>query len=189
MKNFQKLHYDNYYLMNEDGTTVLCDRKTCFAPPEQLTDNPYIQRWFYDPEAGYAVRLSRNAHGDAIGRRCMADLKKNERVQERRAGQVSLDKPRFNSDGDDMGGMEFEDTSVNIEQLIADADSLHQLLTILAQLTEDDHALIDFLTRKAKKADIAQHFGITVDGVRYRELQLRKRLKKNPDFEKYSENF
>jgi len=134
MRNYQKLHYDNYYLMNEDGTTVLCDRKTCFAPPEQLTDTPYIQRWFYDPEAGYAVRLSRNAHCDAIGRRCMADLKKNERVQERRAGQVSLDKPRFNSEGDDMGGMEFEDTSVNIEQLIADADSLHQLLTILAQL-------------------------------------------------------
>lgn len=188
MRNYQKLHYHTYFLMNEDNSTVPCDRQTCFAAPEDLPGCAYPQRWFYDPEAGYAVRLSRNAHGDAIGRRCMADIKKTERVQERCAGNVSLDKPRAGSDGDDLGGMDVADTSVNIEQLIADADSLQHLLAILAQLTEDDRALIDLLCRKAKKADIAERFQITVDGVRYRELQLRKRLLKNPDFQKMFRN-
>lgn len=84
--------------------------------------------------------------------------------------------------------MDVADTSVNIEQLIADADSLQHLMAILAQLTEDDRALIDLLCRKAKKADIAERFQITVDGVRYRELQLRKRLLKNPDFQKMFRN-
>lgn len=74
MRNYQKLHYHTYFLMNEDNSTVPCDRQTCFAAPEDLPGCAYPQRWFYDPEAGYAVRLSRNAHGDAIGRRCMADL-------------------------------------------------------------------------------------------------------------------
>lgn len=184
MRNYQKLHYQNYYLMKDDNATVPCDRQTCFAPPEDIHECAYPQRWFYDPEAGYAVRLSRNAHGDAIGRRCMADLKKSERMQERGAGNVSLDKPRMDNDGEDMGGIDVADTSADIEQLIVDADSLQHLLSILAQLTEDDRVLIDLLCRKTKKADIAERFRITVDGVRYRELQLRKRLLKNPDFQK-----
>mgnify|MGYP002709910715 CR=1 FL=1 len=188
MKNYQALHYNQYFIMNDANTTTSCTRRACFAPPEDIPGCAYPQRWFYDPEAGYAVRLSRNAHGDAIGRRCMADLKKTERVQERSASNVSLDKPRAGSDGDDLGGMDVADTSVNIEQLIADADSLQHLMAILAQLTEDDRALIDLLCRKAKKADIAERFQITVDGVRYRELQLRKRLLKNPDFQKMFRN-
>lgn len=85
MKNYQALHYNQYFIMNDANTTTSCTRRACFAPPEDIPGCAYPQRWFYDPEAGYAVRLSRNAHGDAIGRRCMADLKKTERVQERSA--------------------------------------------------------------------------------------------------------
>lgn len=99
MRNYQKLHYHTYFLMNEDNSTVPCDRQTCFAAPEDLPGCAYPQRWFYDPEAGYAVRLSRNAHGDAIGRRCMADLKKTERVQESCAGNWSPASPALSNEG------------------------------------------------------------------------------------------
>jgi len=188
MKNYQKLHYDRYYIQNEDGTHLECDRRTCFAPPEEIPGCEYRQRWFYDPEAGYAVRLPRNAQGDAIGRRCKASLKKEERTHEHTAGMVSLDKPRFNDNGDDMGRWDIADDSASVEQIVADMDSLQHLLSILAQLTEDDQVLIAMLSRKAKKAEIAARFRITVDGVRYRELQLRKKILKNPDFQKMFKN-
>lgn len=188
MKNYQKLHYDRYYIQNEDGTHRECDRRTCFAPPEETPDCEYRQRWFYDPEAGYAVRLPRNSQGDAIGRRCLASLKKEERTREHTAGMVSLDKPRFNDNGGDMGGFDIADDTASVEQIVADMDSLQHLLSILAQLTEDDQALIAMLSRKAKKAEIAARFQIAVDGVRYRELQLRKKILKNPDFQKMFKN-
>ena len=64
MLNYQKLHYDHYYVMNEIGETTACSRAECFAPATYLPQCPYRQRWFYDPEAGYAVRLPRNHKGD-----------------------------------------------------------------------------------------------------------------------------
>ena len=80
MKNYQRLFYRNYYAQNEKGQYIPVSRKACFAPAEPPTeDKPYKQRWFYDPEAGYAVRLARTADGDKLGRRNAADLKAAER--------------------------------------------------------------------------------------------------------------
>lgn len=67
--------------------------------------------------------------------------------------------------------------------------TLAGLTCVLAQLSDDDRALIRFLLRKTRKSEIASYFNITVDGVRYRELQLRKKLDRNPDFQKIRENF
>ena len=86
MLNYQKLHYDHYYVMNEIGETTACSRVECFAPETYLPQCPYRQRWFYDPEAGYAVRLPRNQKGDELGLRNQADLKREERYASRRAG-------------------------------------------------------------------------------------------------------
>ena len=93
MLNYQKLHYDHYYVMNEIGETTACSRVECFAPETYLPQCPYRQRWFYDPEAGYAVRLPRNQKGDELGLRNQADLKREERYASRRAGQASIDQP------------------------------------------------------------------------------------------------
>ncbi len=85
--------------------------------------------------------------------------------------------------------MDFADDGACVEQSVEDMNTLAGLTRVLAQLSDDDRVLIRFLLRKARKSEIASYFNITVDGVRYRELQLRKKLGKNPDFQKIRENF
>lgn len=89
MQNYQKLFYSYYYAQAPDGECVCVTRKVCFAPAEAPTDfNPYKQRWFYDPDAGYAIRLARTKSGDELGKRNAADLKSEERQQSRQCGCV-----------------------------------------------------------------------------------------------------
>jgi len=95
MKNYQRLYYQRYYAQNENGEYVLVSKNVCFAPAEApTTANPYKQRWFYDPEAGYAVRLARTKTGDALGKRNAADLKAEERHQARQFGCVAKSEVR-----------------------------------------------------------------------------------------------
>lgn len=86
--------------------------------------------------------------GDALGRRNQADLKSEERQSTRRAAQVSIDQSRSNEDGDDIGIMDFADDSACVEQIVEDMDTLAGLTCVLAQLSDDDRALIRFLLRK-----------------------------------------
>jgi len=84
MKNYQQLHFHHYYRMLTSGETVECTRQECFAPAETPTaDNPFIQRWYYSPDRELAVRLPRNAIGDATHKANAADLKDQERSQKR----------------------------------------------------------------------------------------------------------
>lgn len=71
--------------MNDRGDTRPCTRRECFAAEEELPGCAFRQRWFFDQEAGYALRLPRNSMGDALGRRNQADLKSEERQSTRRA--------------------------------------------------------------------------------------------------------
>ena len=182
MLNYQKLHYDHYYVMNEIGETTTCSRAECFAPETYLPQCPYRQRWFYDPEAGYAVRLPRNHKGDELGLRNQADLKREERYASRRAGQTYIDQPYSGNDGDSDHGMDFIDKTACVEQIVSDMDTLNRLVDILNQLPIADQELLRFLVTKTPKTKVASHFKITVDGVRYRELQLRKKLRNHPAF-------
>ena len=177
MKNYQSLHFDRYYVMDGHGNHVSCSRSECFAAPDDLPGCPYKQRWLYDAEAGYAVRLPRTKLGDDLGRFNQAFLKKEERYRNRRSAQVSIDQPRFNDDGDEVGGMDFADPNVNIEGRFIEQDSYRRLTELLSQLKEADRQLIKFLRAKTPKQQVADFFGITLDGVYYREKQLKKRIK------------
>ncbi|NLN65375.1 MAG: hypothetical protein GX144_08205, partial [Clostridiaceae bacterium] len=99
MKNYQKLFYKNYYAQNEKGEYIPVSRKVCFAPAEPPTeDNPYKQKWFYDPEAGYAVRLERNKENEDIHRLNDTSLKKEERYRDRKFSCVWKDTSNCNQD-------------------------------------------------------------------------------------------
>ena len=77
MKNYQGVNYRKYYAQDENGNYVEVDRKSCFARGETpSTANPLKQRWFYDEEAGYVVRLSRTIESEDIHRFISSDLKK-----------------------------------------------------------------------------------------------------------------
>lgn len=102
MKNYQSLYYKNYFAQNADGDYIPVNRKDCFAPGETPTpDNHFRQRWFYDPEAGYAVRLERNQRGEDTYLMNAASLKKEERQRVKRSEMVELDRPRYDEAGED----------------------------------------------------------------------------------------
>ena len=76
MRNYQKLYYQHYFEMLPNGTEKEVSRRECFAPAEEPTPaDPYKQRWYYDIEASYAIRLPRTQMGDDLGRRNAAELK------------------------------------------------------------------------------------------------------------------
>ncbi len=93
MKNHQKQHYHEFYLMLSDGSSIKTTRRECFAPAEPVTaDNPYPQRWFYSPDGQMAIRLPRNEIGETFGKGNAADIKGEERDTERKnlcIGQTS----------------------------------------------------------------------------------------------------
>ncbi|MCD7772243.1 MAG: hypothetical protein LUH23_09195 [Oscillospiraceae bacterium] len=88
MLHEQWQHYDECYILveveNDDGEKELKEIKVskaeCFAPGEAPTeDNPYKQRWYYDPDKKIAVRLPRNEMGQKIYQGNACDLKPKER--------------------------------------------------------------------------------------------------------------
>jgi len=203
MRNYQKLYYKNYFAENQNGEYIPVAHRECFAPGTPTTPcNPYPQRWFYDPEAGYAVRLARTKENDTLGKRNAADLKFEERYQNKKfqciwkdtkhcdqnceicnrknkSQTVELDKTGINEAGYIENHFDLSDDSADIEAIIEDSELLNILFVELDRLSADDRVLWHFLKDKLKKQEIADKFNITIDGVRYREQQLYKKLRSN----------
>ncbi|MEA4898698.1 MAG: hypothetical protein VB115_10680 [Christensenellaceae bacterium] len=202
MKNYQRLYYQHYYAQNPDGECVSVTRRECFAlttPP--TADNLYPQRWHYDPEAGYVIRLARTKTGDDLGKRNAADLKSEERARDRKyrcvwkgtkncdqncarcnrrhiSRTVELDKSWGNDNDPDLQRrFDIADEAADIEAIVADGEMLAALIASLDKLSEDDRELWTLLRDKAKKQEIADHFNLTLDGVRYREKRLFAKLR------------
>lgn len=205
MKNYQKLYYKNYYAQNEKGEYVKVSRKVCFASPELPSEeNPYKQRWFYDEEAGYAVRLSRSKANENIHRFNSTSLKRDERYRDgkfacvwkntsncsqncvncnrkNKSRTVELDKTWTASKDEMVSSFQPEDESQNIINIIENQELITALSSALNNLSSEDKELFSFLLNNEKKKVIAENLSITVDGVRYRELKLRKKLLSNKD--------
>lgn len=205
MKNYQRINYRKYYAQDGNGKYVEVDRKTCFATAEPPTeDNPYKQRWFYDEEAGYVVRLARNQANEDIHRFNSTSLKRNERYRDgkfacvwektkncdqnceqcnrkNKSRTVELDKTWTGNKDEMVSIFEPEDESQNIINIIENQELITALSSALNNLSSEDKELFNFLLNNEKKKIIAEKFNITVDGVRYRELQLRKKLLSNKD--------
>lgn len=183
MRNYQKMYYQHYYKILPDGTEKEVSRRECFAPAEEPTPtNPYKQRWYYDPEASYAVRLPRSPLGESLGKRNAADLKKEERVRSGQAKRrdIELDKPvSFEEDGREVY-LEIEDENADVQAIIQDRAVLDALISVLDKLTPDERELWELMKARARKQEIAGRFGITLDGVRYREKRLKSIIGSNP---------
>ena len=176
MRNYQKLYFQHYYEMLPNGTETEVPRRACFAPAEDPTlSNPFKQRWYYDPEASYVIRLPRNQVGDDLGKRNAADLKASERYQARKVENCpgELDRPiSCGDDGSDVF-IDVADETADILAILEDREQLSALISALNKLAPDDRALWNCLAKKVKKQDIADRFGITLDGVYYREKRLK----------------
>ena len=176
MRNYQKLYYQHYYEMLPNGTETEVSRRACFAPAEDQTlANPFKQRWYYDPEASYVIRLPRNQVGDDLGKRNAADLKASERYQARKVENCpgELDRPiSCGDDGSDVF-IDVADETADVLAILEDREQLSALISALDKLAPDERELWDCLANKVKKQEIAVRFGITLDGVYYREKRLK----------------
>ena len=190
MKNYQKLYYQHYYEMLPDAMETEVTRRACFAPGEDPTHaNPLKQRWYYDPEASYVIRLPRNQMGDYLGKRNAADLKASERYQARKVENCpgELDRPiTCGDDGNDIF-IEVADEAADILAILEDREKLSALISVLNMLAPDDRALWACLANKVKKQDIADSFGITLDGVYYREKRLKAILRSDATLKTFYE--
>ena len=180
MRNYQKLYYQHYYEMLPNGTETEVTRRECFAPAEDPTPaNPFKQRWYYDPEASYVIRLPRNQMGDDLGKRNAADLKASERYQIRKDKNCPGELDKLISCGDD-GNEIFIEVAVEAADILAileDREKLSALISALDKLAPDERELWNCLAKKVKKQEIADRFGITIDGVYYREKRLKSILR------------
>ena len=180
MKNYQNLYYQHYYEMLPNGTETEVTRRACFAPAEDPTlANPFKQRWYYDPEASYVIRLPRNQVGDDLGKRNAADLKASERYQARKVENCpgELDRPiSCGDDGSDVF-IDVADETADILAILEDREQLSALISALNKLAPDERELWNCLVKKVKKQEIADRFGITLDGVYYREKRLKSILR------------
>lgn len=210
MKNYQKFHYQCYYAQNSAGEYVPVSRRECFAPAELPTaENPFKQRWFYDIEAGLAVRLERSQLGEDTYRTSDTALKREERHQAwgiqcigkkgknkcdgdcdscwKSVGRtLELDKSYLDKDENDTY-IEIEDETADVAAIFEDKVILSALLAVLDRLAPDDRELWDFLINKKKKQVIADHFNLTLDGVRYREQRLFKTLRSDTTLKNFFE--
>ena len=179
MKNYQKLHYSNYQQMLPNGDCVNVTRLECFAKATPPTvANPFRQRWFYDHESGLAIRLPRNKMGDDLGKRNAADLKAEERRQAREQENCPGELDGYYENGEEVF-IELEDEAADIHSILEDKALLDTLFSVLDELAPDDRELWELMTANTKKQSIADHFNITLDGVRYRENRLKSILRSN----------
>ena len=179
---------------------------TCFSSSEPPTkDNPYKQRWFYDEEAGYVVRLSRTQESEDIHRFNSSSLKKEERYRNRKfaciykdtnkcnqdcdrckckntSRTVELDKNWANDNDEKDSFFTPADDSQDILNILEDKELRSILQSAFESLSFEDQLLFNCLIEKKSKKEIARLLNLkSVDGVRYRELQLRKKLLSNKD--------
>ena len=182
MRNYQKLYYQHYFQMFPNGTETEVTRRECFAPAEDPSPaNPYKQRWWYDPEASYAIRLPRTQMGEMLGKRNAANLKAEERYQARKAEKCpgALDKPIACGDDGNMVFIEVADETADVLAILEDRERLSALISALNKLAPDDRELWDCLVNNVKKQDIADRFKLTLDGVYYREKRIKSILCSN----------
>jgi hypothetical protein len=91
MKSKFKQFYEKFYVQRSDGQLEETTRAICFASAENPTDeNPFVQRWYHDVEAGYIARLVRNEKGEELYRLNESTMQKMERSETRERSCVGL---------------------------------------------------------------------------------------------------
>jgi len=179
MKNYQRLHYNDCRIQKGDDA-IPVSKQECFTPGEPSTpENPHKQKWYYDPESKFAVRMERNEKNEDLCRWNDSNLRKSERTGAARAEWESeYDETILYQDCYFRDAAEIVEDKMRLEALFAALDKLEPGLRELAGM----------VAVGARKKDIADRFGISVDGVRCREQKLYKILRSDKVLKSFFEN-
>ena len=203
MKNFLEKHYDHYYIQTQDGLSLETTRSECLLPGEIPTvDNPYKQRWLYDIEAGYIIRLTRDEKSEKLHRANSSGVRNEERYHARKyacigkgksgcnadcencqtgriARTVELDKPISNDGEVKYFEITAPDIFAKIEEIEANREDVRNLRSAILQLPKEHQTVVILhFFKKKTHAEIAQILGKERSSVT-RQLQTAiKNLKK-----------
>ena len=83
--------------------------------------------------------------------------------------------------------MERTEIVSQILAILEDREQLSALISALDNLAPDERELWDCLANKVKKQEIAVRFGITLDGVYYREKRLKSILRSDATLKTFYE--
>jgi len=174
MKNYQKLHYDKYYIQQGDDY-VSCTKAECFNSGEPPTSiKPFKQRWYYAEDGSMAVRLERSSNNADVFNANASSIKRMERTRDKEKGMLSYNSSHVSEDGMPC---DFEiPCTTNVEDIVMRIEELRLLTAALKKLSDEYRELYEMIIAGIRKKDIAKYFNISVDGVYYREKQLYKFL-------------
>ncbi|MCL2053355.1 MAG: hypothetical protein FWG90_02785 [Oscillospiraceae bacterium] len=207
--NFMKHNFSNYYAPDGKGGYKEVTRGVCFAyDKESSFSGKYPQRWYWDVQNSFAIRLERNEKGKRIynearaerrraakdylemygcvRKECMTckgydEVVRGESKCDSCANHVTfivLDEELDNSDG--AKGVPFEiRANVDVEQQVETSFLLETLHEVLQTLDRDEQELWRFLVADTKKKVIAAHFGWTLDKLSCQQLRLYTKLRTN----------
>lgn len=185
MKNYQRLHYNEYYIMLSDGSSVASTRQECFTPETVSEDCSYKQRWYYSPDQHIAIRLPRNALGEQLGKNNAAELKAIERVEGRnREHNLEIDAHTT----EDGVSYDIPDLSISVEYTAIRKAQIKTLHKAVSELPEDLQDLYYALLREEKQNVIAERCGVTDAAIRKRIKKLYAILQANKDLKNFFEN-
>lgn len=182
MKNYQKLHYDEYYIMLSDGSSIAATRQECFTPETVPEDCPYKQRWYYSPDQHIAIRLPRNTIGEQLGKYNAAELKTIERVEGRNR-ERNLEIDAYTTE--DGVSYDIPDPSMSVEDTAIRKAQVKALHKAVSELPEDLQDLYYSLLRGEKKIDIAKRCGVTEAAIRKRTKKLYAIFQENKDLKNF----
>jgi hypothetical protein len=80
INNFMKHNFHSYYAPNGKGGYKQVSRKQCFYYDNNSFIGPYPQRWYWDLESDFAVRLERNENGEKIFREARSERRRHQKA-------------------------------------------------------------------------------------------------------------
>lgn len=185
MRNYQKLHYEEYRIMLSDGSSIVTTRKECFSVEPTSEDCPFKQRWYYSPDQYMAVRLPRNELGERLGKDNAADLKAQERLIARNKERNTEIDAYITENGT---AFEIPDRDTSVEDTAIMKAELNVLYKAISELPDDLKDLCKALIRGEKQCSIAARCGVTDAAIRKRIKKLRTILMENEEIKNFLEN-
>jgi hypothetical protein len=206
--NFMKHDFKNYFAPDGRGGYKEVARSVCFAYDAKSFVGKYSQRWYWDIENSFAIRLERNQTGERIHNEARAERRRAVKAYLTQFGCVRnecldckgwdvadgkdckcdscvkhvmfIPLDEEHEDGEGGKAVSFDsDSGVDVEHQVESNELLDTLHSVLKTLDRDDRVLWRFLAESKRKQFIADHFGWTLDKLSYRQLRLYAKLRSN----------
>jgi hypothetical protein len=215
--DFMKHDFKNYFAPDGRGDYKAVSRSECLSYDKRSFTGKYPQRWHWDAESSFVIRLERNDRGERIYNEARADRRRLQKTALEQSGCVckecldckgwdvavgserkcdtcvkhvlfiSLDEDTTAEDGNKAVCVELS-ADTDVHQEIKSSFLLETLHKELQGFTAIERDLWRHLVAGDSKKAIAAHFGWTLDKLSYRQLKLFSKIRSNSGLKSFFEN-